>query len=168
MYSSPGYWVLSIFFALLVFSFNPLISNIPLLLSTPSFKLFFSLILGAHSAVALSKQLTLGILAILSGIVISMVVFVVQRQVHWSAATNLSGVLVGIIAPACPSCALGLLSLLGLGSFLAILPFKGAELNVLALILLTFSVVYLSKKINTLSCTLKEQRTLKKKQSEPR
>jgi len=65
-----------------------------------------------------------------------------------------ASVLVSIVAPACPSCAIGLLSILGLGGFLAVLPFKGLELGVLGVVVLIFSTVYLSGKIVTNTCTI--------------
>ena len=83
-----------------------------------------------------------------------MSVFLVKRQISTEAYAGFASLLTGVLAPACPSCALGLLTLLGLGSFLTILPFKGAELGFLAVMVLLFSLAYLSKKIVTKGCKI--------------
>jgi len=44
---------------------------------------------------------------------------------------------------------------LGVGSFLAILPFKGLELGVIAVFALFISILYLSKKIAAKVCDVR-------------
>lgn len=65
------------------------------------------------------------------------------------------GILVGIAAPGCVACGVGLLSLLGLTSALAALPFQGHEVIVIAVILVGFSVVNISRKLYNPLCELK-------------
>ena len=94
------------------------------------------------------------LLSILSGVVVSMSFFLVRRQIDGSIATSTSGILIGLLAPSCPQCAIGLLSFLGLGGFLTILPFKGLELGVLGIAILVFSMFYLSNKVVTNVCDI--------------
>ena len=67
-----------------------------------------------------------------------------------------SGIVAGIIAPACPSCALSILSVMGVGGALAFLPFGGLELGFVAIIILIISLFYLSNKIMTKVCVVKK------------
>ena len=69
--------------------------------------------------------------------------------------TGVIGILAGIIAPGCASCALGIFSLLGLTGLLAWLPFQGLEIAILGLGLLLYSWYVLSKKVVTKVCEVK-------------
>ena len=154
VYKEKGYLYLTISFSIFIFLFNALINNYKILLSSFSFKLFFSLVGGIMTTITTTSLVFLVIISILAGIVISMGVFLIRRQIKGSAGASTASVVVGIAMPACPSCAIGLLSVIGLGGFLAYLPFKGLELGVLGVILLLFSTNYLSGKINTNTCKI--------------
>ena len=154
VYKNKGYLFFTIGFSIVIFLFNALINNYKLLLSSFSFKLLFSLIGGIMTTITPTSLIFLVIISILAGIVISMGIFLIRRQIKGSVGTSAASVVIGIAMPACPSCAIGLLSILGLGGFLAVLPFKGLELGVLGVILLVFSTVYLSGKIVADTCTI--------------
>ncbi len=156
VYSSKRYIFATSSAAIFLFLFNTLINNYRILFSDFSFSLFFSLLFGTISIMATSSLVLLIIISVLTGIVLAMIVFVVKRQVKGSIGASLSGIFVGLISPACPSCAIGLLSVLGMGGFLAILPFKGIELGFLGIGLLVLSIVYLSNKIATKTCSIGE------------
>lgn len=156
VFSQKKYYLYTILAASLMFTINALLRNYKLLFLNFSFSLFFIFLVGFPSTIPLSSLINLIIISLLSGIVVAMSVFLVRRQISMEAYTGFASLLTGVLAPACPSCALGLLTLLGLGSFLAILPFKGAELGVLAIIVLFFSLTYLSKKIITIVCKIKK------------
>ena len=102
-----------------------------------------------------SSLILLIAMSVLAGIVVSMSVFLVRRQIKGSAGAGSSSVLISILAPSCPSCAIGLLSVLGLGGFIGALPFKGVELGVVGVIGLLISLVYMSEKIVTKTCDIK-------------
>lgn len=93
-------------------------------------------------------------ISLLGGIVISLSLFLVRRQIQAGIGWG-SGIAVGVLAPACPSCAIGLASLLGLSGFFAVLPFKGRELGILGIGILLGSLFYLSNKISTKTCDIK-------------
>ena len=156
VYSHKSYFFLSLFTGFIIFSFNVTINNYKLILSNFSPRLFFSLLSGAFVTMSTTSLVLLIIMSVLAGIVTAMSVFLIKRQIKGSAAGS-SSVLVGIIAPSCPSCAVGLLSVLGLGGFIGFLPFKGAELGIIGISIMLISLVYLSKKVVTKTCKIKNE-----------
>ena|SRR3989338_6756677 len=156
VYSDKKYFILSGLFSLWVFSLNALISNYKLIISEFSFLLLFNLIISAHSAMSELSFFFLILVSLLSGIVFSLSIFLLRRQINYSAGIGLSGVITSVLTPACSSCALGLTGLLGISGTLSVLPFKGLELGILGIILLLFSLIYLSQKITTTICEVKK------------
>ena len=158
VYSHKKNFVLTMIVASFVFLFNTLITNYKLLASHFSILLLWSLIQGTLHSISPLSLFFLVLLSLFSGIVVSMSVHVLRKQIFLGAGAGSSGILVSILAPTCPSCALGLLSLLGLGGFLVVLPFKGLELGFLGIVLLIGSMIYLSSKIITITCKVKKKR----------
>jgi len=156
VYSEKKYFLFSGIFSLSVFSFNAAIRNYKLLFSEFSISLFLNLVLSAHSSMSLISFVFLVVVSLLSGVVFSLSLFLLRRQVTYSAGIGLSGIITSILTPACSSCALGLAGILGIGGFLSVLPFKGLELGVLGIILLGVSLLYLSGKIATKFCDVKK------------
>ena len=152
-YSEKKYYVISIGVAVVIFLLNVLVHNYKLLFSDGS--LFFSLVVGFWYTVSPIAFFFLLFLAVFSGVVVSMSLYVLRRQFKIGVAAGSSSFVAGLIAPACPSCALGLLSVVGLGGVVGILPFKGLELGFLAVVVLGWSFIYLSKKIATTVCEIK-------------
>ncbi len=161
VYSSKKYVVVTFSVALVIFLFNTLVNNYRILFSDFSFSLFFSLLLGTLASMTTFSVVLLIVMSVLAGIVLAMTVFLVKKQVQGSVGAGSSGILVSLVAPACPSCAIGLLSVLGAGGFLSVLPFKGLELGFLGVSLLSLSTVYLSNKITTKTCIIAPQGVFK-------
>ncbi|GEM_PF-628016 len=157
VYTSKKYFLVTFSIALAIFLFNVLVNNYRILFSDFSFSLFFSLFLGTLVSMTTFSIVLLIILSVLAGILMAMTVFLVKRQIKGSLRAGSSGVLVSLITPACPSCAIGLLSVLGFGGFLAVLPFKGLELGFMGIGLLGVSMIYQSNKIATKICNIAEQ-----------
>ncbi len=162
VFSEKKYYALSVGFAVLVFASNSLLLNYKLLLSSFSLSLAWSLFVGFPSLISKIGLSFLLLIAILSGIVISMSVFLVRRQIKGGYSAGSTGLIAGLLTPACPSCALSVLGVLGLGGFLSVLPFKGLELGILGILVLVGSIGYLSKKIVTKVCELPTKKTRKK------
>lgn len=154
VYSQKRYFLWSGFFSMLVFSINAAIRNYKLLLSEFSPQLLFNLIINTHNSMSVPSLAFLITISLLSGILFSFSLFLLARQITYSAGVGLSGIITSILTPACSSCALGLAGLLGMGGFLSVLPFKGLELGILGIVLLLLSLVYLSRKISANSCRL--------------
>ena len=154
VYSSKKYFFISFVVALAFFLFNVFINNYSIIFSNFSFLLFFSLLKGAIFTMTAYSFIFYILTLFLASIVAAMVIFLVRRQVNGTLGMSSSGIIVSLIAPSCSSCAIGILSMLGVGGFLAILPFKGVELGVLAVMVLLFSLAYLSEKIVTKICKI--------------
>ena len=157
-YRSKRYLVITISVALVLFLFNILVNNYRILFSDFSFPILFSLLSGTLSSMTTLAILLLIVMSVLAGIVVAMTVYLVRRQIKGSLKASSSSVLVSLIAPACPSCGIGLLSVLGFSGFLAVLPFKGLELGFLGIVLLGISIFYLSNKITTKTCSIGPQK----------
>lgn len=96
--------------------------------------------------------ITLGnIIAILTGINTSMVLC--RKQMTGGlgfgkcTTSNACSALTGAIASGCPVCTAPLLGVFGLGGALALLPFQGLELKILAIVALGVSLYYTSKNV---------------------
>ncbi|HLD80309.1 MAG TPA: hypothetical protein VJA18_07150 [Candidatus Nanoarchaeia archaeon] len=155
-YSERKYFFFSGLFSLSVFSLNVLIGNYKLIASEFSLKLVIGLLISAHSTMSGASTLFLVIVSALSGIVFSLSLFLVRRQLSYSAGIGVSGIIASVLTPACSSCALGLAGILGIGSFLSVLPFKGLEFGFLGVILLGVSLVFLSRKIVSDVCEVRK------------
>jgi len=156
VYTSKKYFVVTLVVAMVLLLFNALVSNYSLLFSNFSFSLFFFLLKGTLISMTTLSILLLIVMSVLAGVIAAMTVYLVKRQVKVNLKASSSSVLVSLIAPSCPSCAMGFLSVLGFGGFLAVLPFKGLELGFLGIGLLVASTVYLSKKIITKTCSISQ------------
>ena len=154
VYGSKSYFFISFSVALFIFLFNMLVNNYRILFSDFSFSLFFSLLSGTIYSMTTSSLILLIIMSVLAGTSVVMTIFLVQRQVSGSIEVSLGGIFISLIAPACPSCAIGLFSVLGFGGFLAMLPFEGLELGFVGVGLLVVSLFYLSNKITTKTCSI--------------
>jgi len=75
-----------------------------------------------------------------------------RGKVGASGTISLGGLLSGIFGIGCASCGSLILSFFGLSGAVLTLPFKGAEFNIIAIILLAFSFYFTSKKIALKIC----------------
>lgn len=155
VYRKPGYWVIALLVSGMLFSFTALISNWSLLSHQFSPSLAWSLLQGSFSTMSRISLASFITLSLLSGVMVGMSIYFLRRQTRGAAGASVSGLLAGVVAPSCPSCAIGLLSLLGIGGFLALFPFKGLELSVLAAIILVCVIMYLSRKVLTTTCAVR-------------
>lgn len=156
VYLEKKYWAITAIMALLLFSLNAVVRNYQLLLSQFSFKLLFSLIMGLTTTFTFFGFISLIIISLLGGIVITYSIFLIRRQLSFSAGVGAPSIFAAILAPACPSCAVGLFGILGLGGFLTFLPWKGQELSIVAIAVALLSLAYLSKKIAATVCAARK------------
>jgi len=160
-FESKQYIVIGVLFAFFILAFNVLINNYSILLSSFSFMLLFTLFWGTLTSMTATSLIFLIVMSILAGIVLAMTIFIIRRQVTAAVGASSTSIIMSVVAPACPSCAIGVLSTLGLGGFMAYLPFNGLELGVLGVIVLSASLVFLSGKIISNSCPIKGENTMK-------
>jgi len=147
VYSSKSYVFLTLFTAGILFSLNAIIRNYRIVFSDFSPSLLFSLITGIFTSFSTWALVSLIAVSLLAGVILTFSIFLLRRQIASGVSIGAPGILIAILSPACPSCALGIFSVLGLGGLFAFLPFKGMEVGMLGIIILLASIVYLSKKI---------------------
>jgi len=154
VFLNKNYIFLTLIFTLFMFIINVIYRNYNLVFSNLSLKLLFSLLIGFPQTTTLSGLIILSIIFLLSGIILSLSIFLIKRQIKTKLES--SSIIIAIIAPACPTCTLGLFGLLGIGGIITYLPFKGMEIGIIGILLLTISLFYLSKKVNSNVCELKK------------
>lgn len=115
-----------------------------------------ALLLGLTTAMSLGSLLMLLSIAFLTGANLMLAYSNVrnnfrQKSAHFAFGF---GALFGTAGSGCASCGLPLLGLLGISGSVGHLPFKGAEVSWIALVLLVFSFFVLLRQ-NTRACLLK-------------
>jgi|SRR3989344_1411321 len=107
------------------------------------------------------------ILSFLTGLFFTLVFYKIKQIGKMGNERNFLGafgVALGIISSGCASCGLGILGILGLSSALAVLPLKGLEISIIAILILAVSIVYTMNKITYNVCKTqihKNERRLK-------
>ena len=158
VFSNWKYVVLTFFIALSFYSLNVAIGNwkiIPAFYSSTglleTIKFFLILLWGFWSTVKFHSYVSLIIISILFGLLFSLISYrtstlkTKNRKIGVFASI---GIFIGILAPGCAACGVGLLSLFGISAaFLTFLPFEGLELSILSIGILSFSVLKISESI---------------------
>ena len=170
VFSNWKYITLTISVALIFYSLNIFISDYKSIISFyskvgffASIKLFFAFFVGFRSTTFLSVFITLIILSILLGILFSLITYKTKMIKSMSGKTRVfttAGIFLGIVAPGCAACGVGLLSIFGIGAAtLVFLPFDGLELSALASVILLVLVFKITKDINKeIICKIDERR----------
>lgn len=158
VFSNWKYLIITTAVAVMFYSLNVLISswqNMKSLYPTLGFfntlKFFFVSWLGFGSTIILHSFVSLIIISILFGMLISLIFYRLKLNIPGNKKIGLFGgfgIFLGALAPGCVACGIGLASLLGLGAgALAFLPYEGLELSVLSIGLLGFSILKISNNI---------------------
>ncbi len=112
-----------------------------------------------HKSVTLFSALGVFLLSLAVGVFITLLFyrydFIEKRDREKIGFFAGIGIFFGAAAPSCAACGVGLISLLGLSSVLALLPFKGQEVLPISLLLVTFSVIMITRKLYNPVCKLK-------------
>ncbi len=121
-------------------------------------EVFFSAYAYSLLSMPWYSLLFLVLLSLLSSILLVMLFYGYKKNVLEShsrgsaGAASSSGVLLSILAPACPSCGIGVLSVVGFGSVGAALPLGGQEIGLLGILVLGVSILFVSKQIAAPHC----------------
>ncbi|MCH7568007.1 MAG: hypothetical protein IIA87_01165 [Nanoarchaeota archaeon] len=160
VFSNWRYLILAIIIALLFYNLNVLIANYANLASFYSslgllgtIKFFFILSLGFGALIKTHSFVSLIIVSILFGMLLSLTMYKVKVvKISGTKKTGFFssiGVFLAAFAPGCAACGIGLASLLGIGgAFLIYLPFEGLELSILAIAILSFTTWKVSKDLS--------------------
>jgi len=158
IFSNWKYVALALIFGFLFYEFNVFSANwvtIPSFYQTSGFvktaKLALTLTTGFRETIQLHSYISLILLSFLFGLLFSLITYKtakIKTTLEGGALTSI-GIFLGVLAPGCAACGIGLLSLLGLSTaFLAFFPFDGFELSILSIGILSFSVLKISEKIH--------------------
>lgn len=147
VFSNSNYIILTGILAFLFYLISINISNF-FLFGLSSFKSFMFI----GKSIKLSSLITTIIISIFFGILFSMVLYRTKLLKPLSKNPGLLatiGIFLGIFAPGCTACGIGLISALGVGAVtLSLLPLNGLEISILSIILLGIGIFQMSKKIN--------------------
>lgn len=172
VFRKPSLVILALFVSLSVFAFAVWLPNFQLItsiVSSPDVSLSIKIglpivLLGsiATNFTLLSASYTI-VIAILFGIYISMMTYFLKNRIKEvrqnGIATGFLGITSGIIGVGCAACGsflpTSILSLVGAGGALALLPLGGSEFGILGALLLIFAVFRTAKQIeNPLVCKI--------------
>lgn len=161
VFRRPRYAAVGLLTAGMAYAFYALILNWRILLSTASAgdfgllaELVPSLIAGFPATTTATSLVLTTIVSLGVGVNIGLVVFRLTEQASFGreGAGSFGGMAVAVAAPACPACATALFAGAGATSLFALLPFKGTEIKVLAVLLLAGSAVWIATQIDKKEC----------------
>ena len=114
-----------------------------------------SLLQGMWTAMSGSGVIMLFLIALLTGANLTLLFSKVRLLKNNKKLRLVVGgnSLLGIVGSGCAACGLPILSLLGLGGSVIYLPYRGAELSYVSLVLLSVSLYFLLKNLNQ-ACSL--------------
>lgn len=125
---------------------------------TYKLKLLFSLLQGVWTAMSGPGLTVLFLVALLTGANLTLLfgkVSLLKNNKNLRLVVG-GNSLLGIVGSGCAACGLPILSLLGLSGSVMYLPFRGAEISYISLVLLTVSFYLLIKNSNQV-CTLEKK-----------
>ena len=146
--------------ALVFYSVNIFISNwgsiinlYPSLGFFGTIKFFAILAIGFKKTVLLSSFVSLIIISLLFGLLFSLIIYKTNMAKVASGKTfgffGSVGIFLGILAPGCAACGIGLLSFFGVSAaVIGSLPFGGLELSILSIGIISFSIIKITDKVD--------------------
>ncbi|MEX0920108.1 MAG: hypothetical protein WDZ69_00825 [Candidatus Pacearchaeota archaeon] len=166
VFSKPKYIAITILVAFVFYSINVLILNFENFASFYNLLGFWGLVkslptffFGLKNLVLRSSFVFVIALSFLIGILFSLIHYRTKMIKNYAGNKGFlasSGIFLGVLAPGCAACGLGLLPLLGISAtVLTTLPYDGLELSILGVGILSFSIFKLTKDINKgISCEI--------------
>lgn len=155
------FYLLGISFAF--FILNVTIKNLKIIGSMFSEGLFngllflSSIIIGFKETIPPQIFVSVILISLLTGLLFTIMIYRVQSMRKITGQLSLFGVMslfLGVFIPGCAACSVGVLGFLGItGAIIGFLPFKGFELQILSIVILIFSILYMSKNVSY-SCNL--------------
>lgn len=161
IFRRPAYLITAALISVAAFSLYALLLNYSLILSTISsgnislaLDLLPVLVLGYAQTTTTFSVIMSVVISLAVGLNFALVAFklIEMASIGGEGASSMGGMALAVLAPACPACATTIFAFAGLSSFLAILPFKGTEIKVLALFLLLGSAFYITRQIDKEVC----------------
>ncbi|MEK6909388.1 MAG: hypothetical protein AABX23_05040 [Nanoarchaeota archaeon] len=165
VFSKLHYLVLMLSSALFFYLFSVVLTDLSefkwIFMNYDSFiflKLLVLYFVGFPVTIGLFSAIIMILTALLFGSYISLASYktkqVKKLQDKTSIAGNI-GIFLGILAPGCVACGLGIASLFGLAGFVVALPFQGTEISVIAFLLLSFANWSIAGKVSKNTCSIR-------------
>tara|TARA_Y100000296_G_scaffold74291_1_gene92647 strand:- start:4445 stop:4984 length:540 start_codon:yes stop_codon:yes gene_type:complete len=159
VFSNWKYLASTIMITLVFYSLNVLIASYNSLVSfykqsgfLKTINLFLNFFIGFKSTVLLYSFISLVLISILFGLLFSLIAYktkIIKSISGKIGFIGTTGIFLGILAPGCAACGVGLLSLFGISAaFLTFLPFGGLELSILSIIILSGLIFKITKDIS--------------------
>lgn len=160
VFSKAKYILISLIIAIVFYVFNVLVSNkidIKGFISDQGLfgflKILFRLSRGFYATIEWHGFVSIIIISILFGILVSLILYKVSLKIDFSKTTGIlgsAGAILGALVPGCSACGVGIISLLGIGSgILSFLPFHGLEISVISIFILIGTIIYTLKYMYT-------------------
>lgn len=163
VFANPSYIIFALAIAFAFYLLNAFIlqwKNLDLV-TTQNAASFFTI--GVYYLTTRFSFYSLLLVSILTGTLLALLVYrartLLVTQPHKAGIVSSIGILTGILLPGCASCGIGLAAVFGLSASLSVLPFKGIEISLLAIIILgvAISMVAQSMTINA-RCKIRERK----------
>lgn len=153
---NPLYLILALVLASVLFFIYFLVNDLNLFRSAAAISgnpLFLGRVFANHvfviaEASSVVNVGAVGAVALLGGINLALTILRVRRtKIFWGRAplAGIFGTFGGAFAASCSACSANLIALLGISGGLAIFPFGGLEISLLAMVVLLISLYYLSR-----------------------
>ncbi len=158
VFGKRKYLIKGIIIALVFYSLNIIISSWKVFTEFSydksffgTINLFFFLIFHGGGIVNIYSFASLILISVLFGILFSLIFYKLKMNLSVSPKTKFSGgigIFLAALVPGCAACGVGLISVLGLGAgALSFLPFKGLEISILAILILGFAIIKVTKEM---------------------
>lgn len=154
VFSSWRYLLSLVLIAISFFVINVIIKNFSTIKSFyissgffGTLKFILILTIGFRVTTTTGSFISLIVISILLGMLFSLIFYkiVVIKTAGKIGLLGTIGIFLGVAAPGCAACGVGLLALFGIGAAtLYSLPLKGLEISILAIVILVFSVYKIS------------------------
>jgi len=168
VFGNVKFLFLAILIAFVFYEINVLIANWKTLLAIYSLEGFFrglqiliTLSLGFGKTIVWHSYASLIFISISLGMLFSLIVYRTTTSIQSMGKKGAgffatAGIFLGVLAPGCAACGMGILSTLGLSVVVVnFLPFKGLEISLLSIFLLVVSISKITDKIsNGDSCSI--------------
>ena len=171
VFSKKKYLIMSLILSLAIFILFIVLNNLPMFAS--ALKINLALMPAVLSNAiwliySVKGPFLFGLIiliSLLAGLNLSLLIYKFKLAVPSSdkgSAIGFAGIFGGALSSGCSACTLPLISILGISGSLAVLPLKGEEFTILAILLLLVSLHITSKSISKKTC---EVRLINKKKT---
>ena len=160
IFSKPRYLILTIVTALIMYIVTVISSDyleLKIVLKQKSLNLIWNYFVGFPITITGYSAISLFLICILFGLFVTLNKYKSNQIIKQKGTIfGTIGVFLGLIAPGCAACGVGLASAIGLAGILVYLPFKGFEVSIIAIILLVWANLKVSKSLLMLNiCSVK-------------